>query len=90
MAEEKKKFEIIENSESTNKKLIYQVPFAQVERLADLVAELEQQFSDRCYIDVEINTLEDAYINIAKEEERLLKDLQLHGMRRLSQQRMSQ
>jgi hypothetical protein len=38
------------------------------------------------YIDVEINTLEDAYINIAKEEERLLKELELNGIRRLGQQ----
>jgi hypothetical protein len=37
---------------------------------------LEQQFGQRAYIDVEINSLEDAYINIAKEEEKLLKALQ--------------
>jgi hypothetical protein len=37
------------------------------------------------YIDVEINSLEDAYINIAKEEEKLLKELQERGMQRLSE-----
>jgi hypothetical protein len=31
-----------------------------------------------------MNSLEDAYINIAKEEEKLLKGLQQHGMRRHS------
>jgi hypothetical protein len=31
-----------------------------------------------------MNNLEDAYINIAKEEEKLLLELEQHGVRRLS------
>ena len=37
------------------------------------------------YIDIEINSLEDAYIQIAKEEEKLLKKLERDGMRRFSE-----
>jgi hypothetical protein len=33
---------------------------------------LEQYYGDRCRIDIEMNDLEDAYINIAKEEEKIL------------------
>lgn len=36
-------------------------------------------------IDLEINSLEDAYINIAKEEEKLFQELSNNGMRRYSQ-----
>ena len=36
-----------------------------------MLALLEQQVSAFAYIDVEMNTLEDAYINIAKAEEKL-------------------
>lgn len=74
--------EINENHESTNKKLIYQIPFSRVGNLPAFLKELEGRFLDRTYIDVEINSLEDAYINIAKEEEKLLADLQKYGMRR--------
>jgi len=73
---------IIENTESTSKKLIYQVPFSEVQHLATLLQQLEQSFASTTYIDVEMNTLEDAYVNIAKEEENLLRDLQKDGMRR--------
>jgi hypothetical protein len=31
------------------------------------------------YIDIEMNSLEDAYINIAKEEEKLFEELQRNG-----------
>jgi hypothetical protein len=40
-----------------------------------LIEELENTILEHTYIDVEINSLEDAYINIAKEEERLLEEL---------------
>lgn len=33
-----------------------------------------------------MNTLEDAYINIAREEQRLLEDLEKNGIRRMSRQ----
>jgi hypothetical protein len=32
----------------------------------------DEKLSEIAYIDIEINSLEDAYINIAKEEEKLL------------------
>ena len=75
---------IKENSDSTLKKLIYQVPFSEVEYLSQLLANLEREFGTEVYIDIEINNLEDAYINIAKEEERLLKNLQKYGVQRFS------
>ena len=52
--------------------MVYQVPLNSVDYLAKLLKTMELKFSEYCYIDVEMNTLEDAYINIAKEEERLL------------------
>ena len=40
-----------------------------------ILKKLEDSISEQCYIDIEMNSLEDAYINIAKEEEKLLADL---------------
>jgi hypothetical protein len=51
--------------------LIYQVPFSEEASMSSLLKELEDLLSDRAYIDVELNSLEDAYINIAREEEKL-------------------
>jgi len=68
-------YEVTENNESSGKKLIYQIPFAYVEQLSTILKELESNFGQVAYIDVEVNTLEDAYINIAKEEDRLLRKL---------------
>ena len=39
--------------------------------MPELLGKLEDSFLSQSYIDVEINSLEDAYINIAKEEEKL-------------------
>jgi hypothetical protein len=36
-----------------------------------ILKQLEDSFLDKLYIDVEVNSLEDAYINIAREEEKL-------------------
>ena len=66
-----------ENNDSTPKKLIYQVPFKSVEYMSGLLNQLEQTCGSYSFIDVEMNTLEDAYINIAKEEERLMANLQV-------------
>jgi hypothetical protein len=57
------------------------VPFQEVSVMKDLLAVLENEYSDYVYIDVEINNLEDAYINIAKKEEELLEDLKNYGAR---------
>jgi len=75
---------IIENSDSTGKKLIYQIPFSEVKEMELILKSLEEKIDDTCYIDVEMNSLEDAYINIAKEEEKLLENLKKYGMRRLT------
>jgi len=53
--------------------------------LKELLKVLENEFSETVYIDVELNTLEDAYINIAKKEEELLEDLKNYGARRQSE-----
>ena len=53
--------------------------------MRDLLGILENEYSEYVYIDVEINTLEDAYINIAKKEEELLEDLKNYGARRQSE-----
>jgi len=74
----------VENSDSTLKKLIYQVPFSEDTNLVEILRALETNFGTRAYIDIEMNSLEDAYINIAKEEEKLLRDLKKHGMQRQS------
>tara|TARA_B110000285_G_C15061776_1_gene582795 strand:- start:523 stop:708 length:186 start_codon:yes stop_codon:yes gene_type:complete len=61
---------------------MYQIPFQEIPVMRDLLAILENEYSEYVYIDVEINTLEDAYINIAKKEEELLEDLKNYGARR--------
>jgi len=48
------------------------MPSNKVQMFAPLLQELEQTFQGRLRIDMEMNSLEDAYINIAREEERLL------------------
>ena len=47
--------------------------------ISPLLQQLESQFGNVAYIDIEMNTLEDAYINIAKEEEKLFQELQANG-----------
>ena len=64
--------DIQNQKDSTKKKLIYQIPFKDVELIANLLQDLEQYYGDKCRIDIEMNDLEDAYINIAKEEEKIL------------------
>ena len=54
------------------KKVIYQIPFGFIEQMSSTIIALEQSVYDQVYMDVEMNSLEDAYINIAKEEEKLL------------------
>jgi hypothetical protein len=51
------------------------VPFNQSNQLANVLKTLENELGEQVYIDLEMNSLEDAYLNIAKEEERLLEDL---------------
>lgn len=71
LSPENKEMQISENQDSTSKKLIYQVPFCKVEVLNKILKALEDSLLDKVYIDVEVNSLEDAYINIAREEEKL-------------------
>ena len=53
------------NKESTIKKLIYQVSFEHTEQLSEMLAPLEKSLEGLAYIDVEVNSLEDAYVKIA-------------------------
>jgi hypothetical protein len=57
-----------EGNDSTPKKLIFLIPFDQQDKIHHLLGLLEQQVGAVAYIDVEMNTLEDAYINIVKAE----------------------
>jgi ATP-binding cassette subfamily A (ABC1) protein 3 len=59
-----------ESSDSTNKKYIYQIPFTGQDKIPMLLQTLERQFP-MVFCDLEMNSLEDAYINIAKAEEKL-------------------
>ena len=58
---------ITESRDSTDKRLIFLVPIANVPRLSELIAEVEQRFPD-FQIDIELNSLEDAYVKIAEDE----------------------
>ena len=52
--------------------------------MGPLLKTLEETLSSKVYIDVEMNSLEDAYINIANEEEKLIDGLKSRGMKRYS------
>jgi hypothetical protein len=41
------------------------VPFSEVNNMSVLLANLEKEIGEFCFIDVENNSLEDAYINVA-------------------------
>jgi hypothetical protein len=43
--------------------------------MSELMKQIEEKFGHVAFVDVEFNSLEDAYLNIAKEEERLLSEL---------------
>ena len=75
LSEENMKNGLAESTDSTSKKIIYHIPFSQVKLLAKLLKDLEASFGDQTFIDIELCSLEDAYINIAKEEERLMEEL---------------
>jgi hypothetical protein len=70
---------IIESQDSTPKKLIYQFPFSQTPLMAQTIKDLENRFLTNVHLDVEVNSLEDAYINIAREEEKLLQNQSPHN-----------
>lgn len=75
LSKENKAKGVSESSDSTQKKLIYHVPFSEVSLLGNLMNKLEKSILNQTYLDVEMNSLEDAYLNIAKEEEKLLWNL---------------
>lgn len=60
-----------ESPDSSKKRLIYTIPFEQQHNIPRLLEQLEARFENQIYIDIEMNSLEDAYVNIAKAEERL-------------------
>ena len=67
---QKKVKSIKESSDSTSKKLIYQIAFKDVEHISPILKDIEDKFGSKICIDIEINSLEDAYIQIQKEEEK--------------------
>lgn len=58
--------------------MIYQVPLTDSTKMAELLRELEPLDA---YIDVEMNSLEDAYLEIAKHEEKLVAESQVQFTR---------
>jgi hypothetical protein len=59
-----------ESSDSTSKKYLYLIPFDQQAKIPQLLLAIENNFKE-VYVDIEMNSLEDAYVNIAKAEEKL-------------------
>jgi len=55
------------SSDSNAKKLIIQCPYAHVNRLAGLINEVERTVEE-LQIDLELNSLEDAFIRIAESD----------------------
>lgn len=58
---------VTESRDSSEKKLIFLVPMAQVNNISSLIAEIEVSFPN-FQIDIELNSLEDAYVKIAEDE----------------------
>ena len=67
-----------ESDDSSEKKAIYLIPFDQINSVPKLLKNLEDNFPN-VYIDIEMNSLEDAYVNIAKAEERLHNGAQINS-----------
>lgn len=84
LSQDKQRKNYAENSDSTDKLLIYQVPFSEVQNMSELLADLKRDLGTSCSIDVENNSLEDAYINVVQREEELLNDLQKYGVTKTS------
>jgi hypothetical protein len=59
-----------ESTDSTNKKYMYLIPFTQQANIPSLLKTLEDKFP-QVFFDLEMNSLEDAYVNIARAEEKL-------------------
>jgi hypothetical protein len=58
---------ISESRDSSDKKLIFLVPISNVNNLSGLIKQIEERFPD-FQIDIELNSLEDAYVKIAEDE----------------------
>lgn len=56
---------IKESKDSLNKKLVFQVPYSEVDKLSGLIKHFEDHFPE-LFIDVEMNSLEDAYISMVE------------------------
>lgn len=68
LLEERPEFEgVTESRDSSSRALIFLVPIAMQDRLAKLIREVETQVPE-CRIDIELNSLEDAYVKIAEDE----------------------
>ena len=58
---------IKESRDSYDKKLIFLVPMALVGKISGIVRDIEENCPE-CQVDVELNSLEDAYVKIAEDE----------------------
>lgn len=58
---------IRESKDSINKRLIFMVPFSEVDRIHELIRHFEDNFPE-LQIDVEMNSLEDAYVKMVEGE----------------------
>ena len=54
-----------------------------------IIKELEARIENVAFFDIEMNSLEDAYINIAREEARLLEEIKSDGGVNLPDSRLS-
>jgi cobalamin biosynthesis Co2+ chelatase CbiK len=61
-----------ESKDSVNKKLIFLVPFSEVDKISGLIQHFENNFPE-LLIDVELNSLEDAYLKLVSGELNLTK-----------------
>jgi len=74
--EETIQYGLKESRDSTQRKLIYVIPFSETEILSKILKALQDnETTHKAYVDIEMNSLEDAYVKIAEEEENLLAEL---------------
>jgi len=58
---------IIKSRDSTDKKFIFAVPLSLQDRVSALIREIEQDIPEM-QVDIELNSLEDAFIKIAEKD----------------------
>ena len=64
-----------ESPDSMVQKLIYQIAFKDADQISWVLENMEDKCSERTYIEVNISTFEEAYINIEKKEDDYIENL---------------